>query len=386
MGNIKKHSFLFLGCLFILLSLFIRYRIRGLSNIDMEIMGRWYEHLHDNGISGLADETFSNYPPAYLYLLWFSTLFSNWFGPLVSLKIIPTAFDFISMFMIYKIARTKYQSDLSFLLASTFYLLPTVVLNSTGWGQVDGMYTSFLLICVYCLLQEKPLEAMLAFGVAFSFKAQAIFLLPFLGILFLKGRIQWHHFLLVPALYVIFAIPAVLLGRSLKSILLLYTGQVSQFEELAKNAPNLYLFIPDSNYSIAVKIGLAFFFLVMAIWAWINWRSKSVLDHRKLILLALTSLAMVPFLLPKMHDRYFYPADVFSFVAAIFIPEIWFIPLLYQLMSGLAYLFFLFHPPVILTRYAVFINLFLVMYVLTKQYLFLNESSSPALDLNPSSG
>jgi Gpi18-like mannosyltransferase len=373
MGNIKKHSFLFLSCLLVLLSFFIRYRIRGLSNIDMEIMKHWYEYLHDHGISGLANGTFSNYPPAYLYLLWFSTLFSKWFGPLVSLKIIPTAFDFVSMFVIYKMARIRYERDVAFLWASIFHILPTIVLNSTGWGQVDSLYTSFLLLCAYCLLKDKPLQAMLAFGVAFSFKAQAIFLLPFLGIMLLRGKIPWQHFLLIPLLYIFFAIPSILLGRSVESILLLYPGQVFQFEELAKNAPNFYLFIPDRNYSIAVKIGLAIFMLVMAIWTWINWRSRSVLDHKKLILIALTSVAMVPFFLPKMHDRYFYPADVFSFATIIFIPEMWFVPLFYQIMSGLSYWFFLFHPSIILTKYAVFINTGLVIYVLAKQYFSLYE-------------
>ena len=33
------------------------------------------------------------------------------------------------------------------------------------------------------------------------------------------------------------------------------------------------------------------------------------------------SVALVPFLLPKMHDRYFYPADIFSLLAAFYMPE-----------------------------------------------------------------
>jgi len=46
-------------------------------------------------------------------------------------------------------------------------------------------------------------------------------------------------------------------------------------------------------------------------------------------------------LLPKMHERYFYPADVFSLVAAFFIPEIWFVPIAYQVISLLSYTPFL---------------------------------------------
>ncbi|KXK11697.1 MAG: hypothetical protein UZ14_CFX002002665 [Chloroflexi bacterium OLB14] len=71
--------------------------------------------------------------------------------------------------------------------------------NSTGWGQIDSLYTSFLLLCVYFLLKEKPFYAMLMFGVAFSFKSQSVFLLPFLGIMFLKGKINWYHFFYNPS-------------------------------------------------------------------------------------------------------------------------------------------------------------------------------------------
>ncbi len=373
MDFIRRRGLLFVSVLLFAVSLFIRYRIRGWFNWDMYWMQGWYLHLYQDGWKGLADPSFSNYPPAYLYLLWFSTLFSRWLGPLISLKIIPTAFDFISMYVVFLMARMRYKDDVPYLLAAVFFILPTVMVNSSAWGQIDSMYTSFLLVCAYLLLKEKPFWALLAFGVAFSFKAQSIFLLPFLGIMFLKRKIAGYHFLVIPLVYVLLAFPAVLIGRSWGSILDLYVGQVDQFRDLAKNAPNLYMFIPNVYYDVGLKIGLALFAVCMAVWAWISWRSKVALTPGRIMLMALTSLALVPFLLPKMHDRYFYPADVFSFAAMLFNPEMWFVPLLYQLSSGLAYTIFLFKMPVVLVQIGAIINTFTVIYVVWKQLASLRE-------------
>jgi Gpi18-like mannosyltransferase len=322
--------------------------------------------LSEHGWRGLADADFSNYPPAYLYLLWFSTLFSRWFSPLISFKIIPTFFDMISTVFVFLIARQRHKVDVSLLLASIFFLLPTVMINSTAWGQVDSLYVSFLLGCVYFLLLEKPVVALILFGVSISFKAQAVFLLPFLGILLLKGRISWWHFFLVPAVYLILGLPAALIGRSWQSILTIYLGQVGQFEDLAKNAPNPYLFIPNRYYHPVVEIGMMIFLGVLAFWGWVSWKSRAVLTQYRLLFMALANLAMVPYLLPKMHDRYFYPADVFSFVVAVFHPEMWFLPVLYQLMSSLAYTNFLFNWPQYYVMIAALINTILVIYIFRK--------------------
>jgi Gpi18-like mannosyltransferase len=214
------------------------------------------------------------------------------------------------------------------------------------------------------------------FGFAFSFKSQSIFFLPFLGILFLKGRIPWWHFLFIPLIYVILAIPAVLIGRSWASVLLIYVGQVGQYYSLSMSAPNLYIFVPDSFYEIGVLIGMGVFVATMAIWGWVNWRAKIVFGNRQVVLMALASLALVPFTLPKMHDRYFYPVDAFSFAAAIFIPEMWAVPILYQLISGLSYSVFILDVSTKYVMLAALINTGAIVYILYKQYLSLHGQHS----------
>jgi Gpi18-like mannosyltransferase len=50
----------------------------------------------------------------------------------------------------------------------------------------------------------------------------------------------------------------------------------------------------------------------------------------------------VPFFLPKMHERYFYPADVFAIAYGFFFAEHFFIPIAMGTISLFAYQPFLF--------------------------------------------
>ena len=371
-----KRPLLVLSIILFSLMLFIRYQLLALSNDDLILIQGWYNFLAQHAIQGLSNDTFSNYPPAYLYLLWFSTLFAQWINPITAIKLIPTAFDLLSALTIFKIARTKYADDKPFLFSVLFLLLPTIMTNSTGWGQIDSTYTSFLLICFYLILTKRPIWALAAFGTAVSFKVQAIFILPFLGIMLLKKQARWFDFFSIPIVYAGLALPALLLGRNWKSIMLLYVGQVGQFEDLARNAPNLYAMIPNEYYHPVLEIGLGLFAISMLTWAWYSRRGQFPITPKQLAITALMSLVLVPFLLPKMHDRYFYPADAFSFMAATLIPEIWFIPILFQISSGTAYSIFLFGAHRAVVFIGALINTALVIYIVRSQINLLKSQDT----------
>ena len=51
----------------------------------------------------------------------------------------------------------------------------------------------------------------------------------------------------------------------------------------------------------------------------------------------LNLLALKLSLLPRMHDRYFFPADMFAFLFACLVPRAWWIAVLFQAGSALAY-------------------------------------------------
>jgi Gpi18-like mannosyltransferase len=365
----SKRPLLWASLLVVLAVSYFRLRMVGWGNHDVDLFIKWIAYIEVHGPIQALRDNFANYPPAYLYFLSISTFLLGKTSKLVAIKAIPLLFDVYAAFIVYKIARLRFPAgDQPYLLAAIFWGLPTIMINGSGWGQVDMLYTAFLLTCVFFLLKDRPFWALVAFGVAFSFKSQSIFLLPCLGLLFLKGRIRWYHFLLVPLIYVLLAIPAALIGRPWADMLLIYVGQVSQFRLVSMNAPNLYIFFNDFDYETGVIVGMVLAVVVLCLWASLNLRSRVALNPQTISLLALTSVALVPFILPKMHDRYFFPADVLSFAVAVLNPELWFIPILYQLISGTAYTAFLLGAPMGVVMLAAIVNTVTLIYLLWKQY------------------
>lgn len=345
------------------------------QNVDMKGYLKWYSQIEQRGFAALADD-FSVYTPPYLYLLWGASLVRSVIDPRLTLKLIPIAFDLLSAFAVYKLVRLKFpDGPVPWLAAAGFLLLPTVIANSAYWGQIDSLYTSFLLLCVYLLLKERPAPAMLMLGISLAIKAQAVFLLPFLAVMFFKKRIPWWTLVIPPLVYVVSILPAVFVGRPFMEALTIYISQTGEFPQIAMHAANLYSLIVRHPEWVkpAYYGGMVLTVIVVGAWIFFYSRRRFVLTHRLVLLTALMSTVIVPFLLPKMHDRYFYPADNLSYVLAFFWPGAWYIALGYQVISGLVYFIFLysvgqFENRLLLTI-SVLLNTVMVAHLVIRQWL-----------------
>ena len=80
-------------------------------------------------------------------------------------------------------------------------------------------------------------------------------------------------------------------------------------------------------------------------WVLITWRTIRRPDTPTIIFLALVCVTLVPFLLPNMRERYYYPADTLALILAFMIPSLWFFPVLFQVLSLLSYSMFLWAAP-----------------------------------------
>lgn len=348
------------------------------NTIDMKVFNlKWYDYIVQHGIIEAMGDEFANYTPPYLYLLSLATLTRSFLPKLTAIKLIPITFDLINAFLVYQIVKTKFGRGLeAWLAASLIWLLPTVVINGSFWGQVDAFYTCFLLLSLFYILSDKPVGAMLAFSVSFSIKAQAVFFLPFLAVLFFKQKVRWQHFLLIPLVYFLMMLPAALAGRSLPSLALTYVTQGGTFEQASMNAATPYFLLPQSAYRTSILIGIPLAGMLLFIWVLYYGIKQYPINSKLILFSALLSLALTPFLLPKMHDRYFYPADVFSLVAAFFAPELWFVPIVYQLVSLLSYSPFLFatdsHSVI---PVALMANSLILGFLISKQWSLVNPKA-----------
>lgn len=365
----------------LLIGIAIRVAFLPIISLDMKVfLVPWYDHMAIRGAWASLGDEFSNYTPPYLYLLSLATFTNSFLSSVYAIKLISISFDFINAYLIYRIVKLHTSKDNLPQIAGVLFLcLPTIAMNSAAWGQADSIFTCFVIVCVYYLLQDKPLPAIVAFGIALAFKAQAIFISPFLLLLTLKKRLPWHYYLLAPVIYLAMMTPALVAGRSLASVFSVYLEQAETYGSLSMKAPNLYLFILDTVYTPVLYAGLVISFFVALAWA-LDYASKIKEMNREIMILCVTvSAAMMPFLLPKMHERYFYLMDVFTFILAFFIPRLWIPAVGSQVVSGLTYYVFLFistqsPPPPIGAAYlmlAAAINTWLFGYLFWKQYKYI---------------
>ncbi len=327
----------------VVLALALRWQCRNFESNDYKIfLQAWYDFIQSHGGVAALKLTFSNYTPPYLYWLTFAaTALASW-PKVVAIKLFAVGFDFLCAFLVYRIVRLKYPTGRRAIAAfCTMLFLPTLVLNSSVWGQCDIIYTTGVVACVYFLLIQRQAWAWLSLGLGFAFKQQTLFILPLMLMVGLKRRLDWRGLLLLPTIYFVGIVPAWWLGRPLPDLLTIYLGQADDFRNLTKNAANLYQWVSDRDYNFWVPVGLVATTVVLGWLVWRVWRSRGELTDDRLALLAFTVAFLVPYCLPKMHDRYFFMADVLSVVLAFYQPRWYWVPLLMQLSSFFMYTDFL---------------------------------------------
>jgi Gpi18-like mannosyltransferase len=330
-----------------LLALLVRIPLLEFKSADYDTFTKvWYNTLQSLGYIALRGD-FSNYNPPYLYLLYLVVRFLPNMDKVAAIKVPSIIMDFVCAAFVYKIIALKSRNKLVPLLGYMATLLaPVVILNSSFWGQADSIYTAGLLGCVYFLLVKKNWLALISFGLAFVFKLQAIFLLPLLIILWLRHELSWKHFLAIPVVYFLAILPAWIIGRPLGSLLTVYATQADYYNKLTSHAPNLYAWFPTGQdvYQLLYPAGLAFGGTVLLILVLVAAKGTAKLSVPLLVELAAFSTLLAPFVLPKMHQRYFFPADILSIAFSFYFPAYFYVALVINMVSFFSYQYFLFGP------------------------------------------
>jgi Gpi18-like mannosyltransferase len=295
--------------------------------------------IHSLGFSAFKTD-FTTYNPPYLYLLYIIARTFPDMDKVLAIKIPSLITDFICAYFVYLLVKLRYPNKVYPIIAALVFLYtPTVVLNSAFWGQADVLFTAPLLACLYFLMIKKNTLAFIAFGISLSFKLQALFLAPLLVGLLLSREVSWKQFLIIPAILFIAIIPAWIAGRPLPELIGVYVYQTQQYQLLAMTAATVYTWMPDMGLTqkYFTFTGVVFTAALSFLFAILIYKSQAKLTNPFLLKLALVSVLFVPFFLPKMHDRYFFPADVISIIFAFYFPEFFYVPVVIILSSFFAY-------------------------------------------------
>ena len=317
----------------LLLALLIRLPF--LSHLSDDYTGflePWFRFFISEGYSVFKYDSFYYTAPYPFLISVTATLLPDF--PIIAIKSISIIFDFILAFFVYKIVYARYPDRMMVPVLAFLVVIfsPSVILNSAAYAQSDTVYTAFLVVCLNALLRGRVGGAFIAFGLSFSIKLQAIFLAPFLLWLFLKRKVKLRYFLLIPLTYLTTMLPAWFIGRPLDELLFTYIINANRFPELTLFAPNLYQWI-DPRHEELYPAGIILSAYVMLVLTLLVYKSRAKVDENLLVQLATFSVLIMPFILPRMLDRFFVPAEIFAVILAFYIPKYWYIPVIIGLSN-----------------------------------------------------
>jgi len=321
-ANIRHLAYVAIG----LVAVAVRWSVIDVVNIDFTVfLSRWWDYLDQHGhFAALGEAGFSNYNTPYLVLLALATYLP--IRAIVAIKAISIAFDLLLAVVASRLvaALRPGSTRLPLVTFAVVCFLPTVMMDSGVWGQCDSIYVTFCAASLLSLVRGRPWGASAWFGVAFAFKLQALFLLPVLVGVLLVNRLRLLSLVAAPATFLACLVPALIAGRSLVSQLSVYPSQVGNpsgvivpntiaNSTLTHNAPTPYAWLPASSALLYAGVAIVTL-VVLGFGVWLLLR-KRTLSPGEVVLVAATAALLIPLLLPHMHERYFYLAEVLLVVA-----------------------------------------------------------------------
>ena len=338
-GLLKNKAALFAAVGLLLGAMVVRGLCMQHETLDYQnFLTRWVKLLGEQGGFAGLRWNIGNYNVPYLYFL---ALFSySSIRDLYLIKLLSVLFDVILAWGIMRLVRC-YISKPAKVLAAFFVtlFLPTVVLNGAYWAQCDSIYTAFAVWSVYFALKNRPVLSVCFIALSFAFKLQAVFVMPVFLIFIFARKIKWQHLLAFPATYAFAVLPAIIAGRPALDTLLLYFKQAGSVGSgLNYNSPSAYAFVQTSgNEALLARIGIIAAFVFLIVLFAFCFMQRRHLNNKVLLACTLLICTAVPFLLPHMHDRYFFLGDVFSVALAFVVPRLLHVPVCCSFASLLGY-------------------------------------------------
>lgn len=335
----------------------------------VQFLRPWYDKISQlGGLSALRKQV-GNYAIPYQFFIALCT-----YIPVKSLylyKLFSVFFDYLLAFYAAKLAKLIFPK-LSFLMVySAVLALPTVIFNSATWAQADSIYSAFVVIALYELIQRKYLFAFIFWGIAFAFKLQAVFILPlFVLVYVVRKDFSILYFLISLLSFYACNLPGFLYGRSLLAPIKVYLSQAGNYPKLDLNYPNFTVLTAINptpttmaEYNMLHSFLLLFALVVIIIgYMFVLQKFENNMGDEKILQLAIWTFWTCIMFMPSMHERYGYVIDVLLVILSAGDRRVFPIAVISIMNSLIAYCYYLFNIPynqyfasyVIIAAYAIF--------------------------------
>lgn len=351
--------------LFVLIMLVRYFLVPNPSHDLVTFIFNWIDKLREEGGFGALKNNIGDYTSSYMTLLALVSYLPS--GELVSeygkyvyhindmyyVKTISFLFEISTAFAFYKIAKL-YNKDNKFLCFVAFFaplLLITGIANSALWGQADMTYVSFICWSLYFILKSKSGLALLMYGFAFSFKLQALFFLPVIGYLWFMKKVKLRDFFFFfLALFITF-LPTYFAGGSFITPFIPFGKQFGQYPKMNYSSGSLYAFFNDiwttsdnleATHGLFANMGIALTIFVTIFTIYFFYMKKIEANKDNILLITALYSCLIPYIMPHMHERYFFLADVMILLYCLLTKKKTYLIIVSQLASLMAISWYIF--------------------------------------------
>lgn len=382
-GNIKIKvvDLSFVICLFVF-SFLIRWKLMPIESADFwGFLEDWMLQIRAGGGFKSLDHQISNYTSPYMYLMCLVSYLTE--NNLYGLKMISVVFDYLAaaavFLIVYQLTGNARRSIMGM---AALLLCPTVILDGAYWCQCDIIYTTFLLFALYYFFKDNSRLCLIFVGISFAFKLQALFLVPFFIIMWLKRKtIRIVDFLWIPVVYVISELPAWGFGRDFKELLGIYFDQAQSYPWGTLEYPNIYALLgeamPDMRHAGEVSsAGTYMTIILLGCIAYYFYVKRINLTGEIMITLALFTTAIIVYSLPHMHERYGFLVDLLAIIYGMLNRKKLPVACGFMLVSVLSFMPYLIAVHIVPIQYVAIGLLGLILYIGYDLYRQVQENST----------
>lgn len=292
------------------------------SSGDYDIyLASWMEKLAAGSFAEGMRADIGEYNVLYQYILFALTRLPV--PPLYAVKAVSFVGDALLAGAVARLAGREGRPSLAAFGAAL--LLPSFVLNAGMFAQCDSLYASCALWGLALALEGRHARGAACFALALAFKLQAVFLLPIAVVLWADRRFSLSDALVFLGTLAAVMLPAILGGKSPARIVGIYTAQTGLYTGLNYGAANLFGMMNTQgldvyaygNFAMALALGACVLIVALGV------RRAGTLDADAYVRMAFLMTLGVVFLLPRMHERYFYLAEALCVALACRRPRLW---------------------------------------------------------------
>ena len=151
------------------------------------------------------------------------------------------------------------------------------------------------------------------------------------------------------SLIVILIFPLLIVVRPVVDLVLIIMRRPSTYSVITSAIPGARDWLVNDAAGLFGPIGIITTIIAVILFCYVGWkyRGEIIDEPETLIKLSLISTLLMPFFLVRMHERYFFPADILSILFAFYRPKYFYMPIMVVGVSLLSYSPFLLRADVV---------------------------------------